>query len=88
MTLERELRWLDAQVSLEAKRLPKAGATDGLGNETIRSLLELLGDPHLDAPVIRVTGKDVPMPYAANLEKLALPTVEDVIQAAKAALYI
>jgi pyruvate dehydrogenase E1 component beta subunit len=31
----------------------------------------------LDAPVIRITGKDVPMPYAANLEKLALPTVED-----------
>jgi len=56
MTLERELRWLDAQVSLEAKGLPKAGATDGLGNETIRSLLELLGDPHLDAPVIHLTG--------------------------------
>jgi pyruvate/2-oxoglutarate/acetoin dehydrogenase E1 component len=30
----------------------------------------------LDAPVVRVTGKDVPMPYAANLEKLALPQVE------------
>jgi pyruvate dehydrogenase E1 component beta subunit len=34
-----------------------------------------------------VTGKDVPMPYAANLEKLALPSVEDVISAAKAVLY-
>jgi pyruvate/2-oxoglutarate/acetoin dehydrogenase E1 component len=32
----------------------------------------------LDAPVIRVTGKDVPMPYAANLEKLALPQAKDV----------
>jgi pyruvate dehydrogenase E1 component beta subunit len=41
----------------------------------------------LDAPVIRITGKDVPMPYAANLEKLALPTVEDVIAAVKAVLY-
>jgi pyruvate dehydrogenase E1 component beta subunit len=41
----------------------------------------------LDAPVVRVTGKDVPMPYAANLEKLALPSVEDVIAAAKAVLY-
>ena len=42
---------------------------------------------YLDAPVMRVTGKDVPMPYAANLEKLALPSLADVIQAAKAALY-
>jgi pyruvate dehydrogenase E1 component beta subunit len=42
---------------------------------------------YLDAPVIRVTGKDVPMPYAANLEKLALPTVADVVGAAKAVLY-
>jgi pyruvate dehydrogenase E1 component beta subunit len=37
----------------------------------------------LDAPVVRVTGKDVPLPYAANLEKLALPTVDDVIAAAR-----
>jgi pyruvate dehydrogenase E1 component beta subunit len=41
----------------------------------------------LDAPVTRITGKDVPMPYAANLEKLALPTVEDVVAAVKAVLY-
>jgi pyruvate dehydrogenase E1 component beta subunit len=41
----------------------------------------------LDAPVLRVTGKDVPMPYAANLEKLALPTVKDVIDAVKAVTY-
>ena len=41
----------------------------------------------LDAPVTRVTGKDVPMPYAANLEKLALPSVADVIAAAKAVCY-
>ena len=43
---------------------------------------------HLDAPVTRVAGKDVPMPYAANLEKLALPTVDDVVAAAKAVLYV
>ena len=43
---------------------------------------------HLDAPVISVTGKDVPMPYAANLEKLALPNVDDVVAAAKAVLYV
>jgi pyruvate dehydrogenase E1 component beta subunit len=41
----------------------------------------------LDAPVLRVTGKDVPMPYAANLEKLALPSVAEVVAAAKAVLY-
>ena len=42
---------------------------------------------YLDAPPTKVTGKDVPMPYAANLEKLALPTVDDVIAAAKAVCY-
>jgi pyruvate dehydrogenase E1 component beta subunit len=41
----------------------------------------------LDAPVLRVTGKDVPMPYAANLEKLALPSVKEVIDAVKAVTY-
>jgi pyruvate dehydrogenase E1 component beta subunit len=43
---------------------------------------------YLDAPVARVNGKDVPMPDAANLEKLALPSVDDVIQAAKSVLYV
>jgi pyruvate dehydrogenase E1 component beta subunit len=42
---------------------------------------------YLDAPVARVTGKDVPMPYAANLEKLALPSVAEVVEAAKAVCY-
>jgi pyruvate dehydrogenase E1 component beta subunit len=42
----------------------------------------------LDAPVARVTGKDVPMPYAANLEKLALPSVKEVMEAAKAVAYV
>src|SRR5690349_9005534 len=41
----------------------------------------------LDAPVLKVSGKDVPMPYAANLEKLALPSVADVIEAVKAVTY-
>ena len=41
----------------------------------------------LDAPPLKVTGKDVPMPYAANLEKLALPTVDDIVRAAKAVCY-
>jgi pyruvate dehydrogenase E1 component beta subunit len=43
---------------------------------------------YLDAPVARVAGKDVPMPYAANLEKLALPTVDDVVAAVKGVLYV
>ncbi|ADO42313.1 pyruvate dehydrogenase complex E1 component subunit beta [Ketogulonicigenium vulgare] len=42
---------------------------------------------YLDAPVINVTGKDVPMPYAANLEKLALVTVDDVVEAARKVTY-
>jgi pyruvate dehydrogenase E1 component beta subunit len=42
---------------------------------------------YLDAPVLRVSGKDVPMPYAANLEKLALPSVAEVVEAAKAVCY-
>ena len=42
---------------------------------------------YLDAPVLRVTGKDVPMPYAANLEKLALPSVAEVISAVKSVTY-
>jgi pyruvate dehydrogenase E1 component beta subunit len=41
----------------------------------------------LDAPVMRVSGKDVPMPYAANLEKLALPSVADIVEVAKAVCY-
>ncbi|WP_295815079.1 pyruvate dehydrogenase complex E1 component subunit beta [uncultured Nitratireductor sp.] len=42
---------------------------------------------HLDAPVVTVAGKDVPMPYAANLEKLALPNVAEVVEAVKAVSY-
>ncbi|MEM6488433.1 MAG: pyruvate dehydrogenase complex E1 component subunit beta [Pseudomonadota bacterium] len=42
---------------------------------------------YLDAPVLNLTGKDVPMPYAANLEKLALVTTDEVVEAAKAVCY-
>jgi pyruvate dehydrogenase E1 component beta subunit len=42
---------------------------------------------YLDAPVMTLTGKDVPMPYAANLEKLALVTTAEVIAAAKSVCY-
>jgi pyruvate dehydrogenase E1 component beta subunit len=42
---------------------------------------------HLDAPVERITGVDIPMPYAANLEKLALPQVSDIVRVAKRVCY-
>ena len=42
---------------------------------------------HLDAPVLRVAAKDVPLPYAANLEQLALPQVADIVAAVKAVCY-
>ena len=45
------------------------------------------GFDDLDAPVIRVTDEDVPLPYAANLEKLALIKPDDVVAAAKAVCY-
>ena len=54
-----------------------------IGAELCAQLMEQ-GFDLLDAPVTRVTGKDVPMPYAANLEQLALPHPEDVVQAARA----
>jgi pyruvate dehydrogenase E1 component beta subunit len=58
----------------------------GVGAEIVARLMEHAFD-YLDAPVARVSGKDVPMPYAANLEKLALPTVAEVVAAAKAVCY-
>lgn len=58
----------------------------GIGAEISARLMVDAFD-YLDAPVLRVTGKDVPMPYAANLEKLALPNVAEVIEAVKAVCY-
>jgi pyruvate dehydrogenase E1 component beta subunit len=58
----------------------------GVGAEIAASAMEQAFD-WLDAPVARVTGKDVPMPYAANLEKLALPSVAQVVEAAKSVCY-
>ena len=58
----------------------------GIGAEVAALAMEQAFD-WLDAPVARVSGKDVPMPYAANLEKLALPQIEDIMAAAKAVCY-
>jgi pyruvate dehydrogenase E1 component beta subunit len=61
---------------------PQSGVTAEIAMRIMENAFD-----YLDAPVVRVTGKDVPMPYAANLEKLALPNVGEVVQAAKAVCY-
>jgi pyruvate dehydrogenase E1 component beta subunit len=61
---------------------PQSGVTAEIGMRIMEAAFD-----YLDAPVIRVTGKDVPMPYAANLEKLALPNVGEVVAAVKAVMY-
>jgi pyruvate dehydrogenase E1 component beta subunit len=58
----------------------------GIGSELAAMMMDLAFD-HLDAPVKRIAGLDVPMPYAANLEKMALPQPDDIVAAAKAVLY-
>lgn len=58
----------------------------GIGSEVAALMMEEAFD-YLDAPLVRVTGADVPMPYAANLERLALPQVEDIVEAAKTVCY-
>ena len=55
----------------------------GVGSEIAMQVMEQAFD-WLDAPVARVTGKDVPMPYAANLETLALPQIDDIVATALA----
>ncbi|MFO1175478.1 MAG: pyruvate dehydrogenase complex E1 component subunit beta [Paracoccaceae bacterium] len=57
-----------------------------IGNHLSATIMERAFD-YLDAPVINCAGKDVPMPYAANLEKLALVTTADVVAAAKSVCY-
>ncbi len=61
-------------------------AYSGIGSEISAQIMEKAFD-YLDAPVLRVAGKDVPMPYAANLEAMALPQVQDIVEAAKDVCY-
>ena len=89
----RSLRPLDTQTVIQSVMktgrcvtIEEGWPQNGIGAEIGMRLMEQAFD-YLDAPVIRITGKDVPMPYAANLEKLALPNVGEVIAAAKAVLY-
>jgi len=61
---------------------PQSSVGDFIANRVQREAFD-----YLDAPVITIAGKDVPMPYAANLEKLALPNVGEVVDAVKAVTY-
>ena len=62
-----------------------AGMLDRLGD--LRAQIAAEAFDHLDAPPAKMTGEDVPMPYAANLEKLALPSVDKVVAAVKSVCY-
>ena len=89
----RTLRPMDTETIIESVKktgravtVEEGWAQSGVGAEVAARIMEHAFD-YLDAPVGRVSGKDVPMPYAANLEKLALPSVADVVTAAKAVCY-
>ena len=89
----RTIRPLDIETVLASVRktgrvvtVEEAFPTCSVSSEIAFQVQEQAFD-YLDAPILRVTGKDVPMPYAANLEKLALPSVPEVIEAVKAVTY-
>jgi pyruvate dehydrogenase E1 component beta subunit len=89
----RSLRPLDMDTVLESVKktnrivtMEQAWPVCSVGSE-ICARVALEAFDYLDAPPTKVAGRDVPMPYAANLEKLALPTVEDLIAAVKAVTY-
>ncbi len=89
----RTLRPLDMDTVLESVKktnrivtIEQAWPVCSIGSE-ISARVALDAFDYLDAPPTKVSGKDVPMPYAANLEKLALPTVDELIEAVKAVCY-
>jgi pyruvate dehydrogenase E1 component beta subunit len=89
----RSLRPLDSASLVEAVRrtnravvIEQGWATCGVSAEISALLMEQAFD-YLDAPVVRVAGADVPMPYAANLEKLANVQPEAIVEAARAVCY-
>ena len=89
----RTLRPLDIDTIIESVKKTNRVVTceegfpfSGIGAEISALITEKAFD-WLDAPVVRVTGKDVPMPYAANLEKLALPQVDDIVSASEQVCY-
>jgi len=89
----RSLRPLDVEtVALSVKKTNRIVAVEegwpfaGIGAEIAATVMEECFD-WLDAPLKRVTGKDVPLPYAANLERLAVPQVADIVAAAREVAY-
>ena len=89
----RTLRPLDMETILTSLRkthrlvsVEEGWPVAGMGAEIAAQIMEHAFD-ELDAPVLRVTGKDVPLPYAANLEKLALPQVADIVDAVDRVCY-
>ena len=89
----RTLRPLDYETVLESVRKTNRCVTveegwpvGAIGNHLSAHIMQNAFD-WLDAPVLNLTGKDVPMPYAANLEKLALVTTKEVIEAVKQVTY-
>ncbi|MBN9333146.1 pyruvate dehydrogenase complex E1 component subunit beta [Devosia sp.] len=89
----RTLRPMDSDTVIESVKktgrlvtVEEGWPQGGIGAELSARVSEQAFD-YLDAPVLRVTGKDVPMPYAANLEKLAQPNVDEVIAAVNAVTY-
>jgi len=89
----RTLRPMDTRTVIESVKktgrlvtVEEGWPQGGIGAE-LSSVVTAEAFDYLDAPPTRVTGKDVPMPYAANLEKLALPNVDEVIAAVNAVTY-
>jgi len=89
----RTLRPMDLPAVIESVRktgrlvtveegFPQNSVGDYIANQVTRAAFD-----YLDAPPITIAGKDVPMPYAANLEKLALPSVAEVVEAVKTVTY-
>jgi len=89
----RTLKPMDTETIIESVKktgrvvtVEEGWAQSGVGAEIAARVMEQAFD-YLDAPVARVSGKEVPMPYAANLEKLALPSAAEVVEAAKSVSY-
>jgi pyruvate dehydrogenase E1 component beta subunit len=89
----RTLRPLDTATIVESVKktsravsVEEGWAYSGIGSEIAAQIMEQAFD-WLDAPVSRVCGADVPLPYAANLERLALPQADNIAEAAKAVCY-
>ena len=89
----RTLRPLDAETIVKSVKktnrlvsVEEGWPVAGIGSEIAAIIMEQAFD-HLDAPVVRVYGEDVPMPYAENLESLALPQIHQIVAAAKSVCY-